>query len=91
MDRDAPVTAEGRYGTFEGLRDDRVVFAHYREQGDWSPALLDLVCERLRPRTVIDVGANIGLFSIPVAQRTAAVCHAFEPEPANHALLSRDG
>lgn len=81
------VIATGRYGEFEGLAMDRVVLAHYAEHGDWSASLLDLVCERLRPATVIDVGANIGLFSIPIAQRTDARCICLEPEPRNHALL----
>lgn len=90
MDPNATAVASGRYGDIEGLVEDRVVFGHYREHGDWSPAVLDLVCDRLRPATVIDVGANIGLFSIPVAQRTDAHCLAFEPEPTNYSLLERN-
>lgn len=87
MDRHRTAVATGRYGDIEGLVEDRVVFAHYRDHGDWSPAVLDLVCDRLSPGTVIDVGANIGLFSIPVAQRTGARCLAFEPEATNFGLL----
>jgi len=87
MDGRRTALASGRYGTFEGLLDDAVVFGHYREHGDWSPALIDLVCDRLRPATVLDVGANIGLFSVPVAQRSEARCLAFEPVADNYALL----
>jgi FkbM family methyltransferase len=38
--------------------------------------------------TFIDVGANIGLSSIPIAQNAQVLCHCFEPEPANFSYLA---
>jgi D-arginine dehydrogenase len=86
------VCADGDYGIFEGALEDRVVFAHYRRHGRWSPALLSLLTDRLLAGggTFIGAGAHIGLVSIPVAQRTRARCLAFEPEPRNFAFLSRN-
>jgi FkbM family methyltransferase len=37
--------------------------------------------------TVVDVGANVGAFSVLAAKSGAAVVHAFEPHPGNRARL----
>lgn len=42
------------------------------------------------PRTILDFGANIGLTSLYLSRRYPdATIHAFEPVPANYALLKR--
>lgn len=87
MPEEETVVAHGRYGAFEGLASDRVVLGHYATHGEWSPELLQLACGTLRPATVIDVGANIGLFSIPLAERLGAHCLCLEPVPHNRRLL----
>jgi FkbM family methyltransferase len=43
-----------------------------------------------RAGTFIDVGANIGLVSIPVVEQTGALGIAFEPEPRNFSFLQRN-
>ena len=82
----------GDYGTFEGAREDQVVFGHYRKHGQWSPEVLLIIQEALGGNggTFLDVGANIGLISIPIAERGNAQVFAFEPAPANFHLLSRN-
>ncbi len=85
--------ADGDYGPVEGSASDRVVFGTYLRTGTWAPELVALIARELLgggEGTLIDVGANIGLIAIPVLQRSAARCHAFEPEPTNHALLRRN-
>ena len=61
-----------------------------REEGIWEPYETSLVLSLLRPGHVcVDVGANIGYFSIlaaAVVGETGAV-FAFEPDPGNFALL----
>ena len=85
------VEALGEYGVFEGAVEDHVVFGTYQARGTWSPGLLTLLTELLgRGGTLIDGGANIGLLSIPVAERTSAHCIAIEPEPRNFGLLRRN-
>lgn len=83
---------QGDLGLFEGSMDDAVVFAHYRTHNTWSPELLELLQGHLgnHAGTFIDVGANIGLVAVPIAERTRATVYAFEPVPSNHSLLKRN-
>ena len=82
----------GDYGTFEGARADLTVFGYYRKHNEWSGHILNVIQTELGTTggTFIDVGANIGLVSIPIAQRSAAHVFAFEPEPHNFRLLQRN-
>jgi FkbM family methyltransferase len=86
------VVCEGELGRFEGDVHDRVVHAGYLAHRRWAPEF-HAVANRVfagRPGTLVDVGANIGLTSVPVARRLGATCHAFEPDPTNFALLRRN-
>ncbi len=86
-------TCTGEYGPFEGAVDDEVVHGTYFREGAWSPGILDLLEHRFFADgigTFIDIGANIGLVSIPVAERCKVACLAFEPEPLNFSLLQRN-
>jgi FkbM family methyltransferase len=85
--------ADGDLGPFEGSSEDEVVFGHYVREGTWAPGLVSLITERLLSPdggTFIDVGANIGLITVPVIERTNALGLAFEPEPSNFRLLERN-
>ena len=85
--------ASGEYGEFEGAVSDQVVFGTYLATGTWSPALVTLLAQRLlhsAAGTLIDVGANIGLVAIAVAERSRAHCIAIEPEPHNARVLARN-
>jgi FkbM family methyltransferase len=72
---------------------DRAVGARLRRRGVWSAAETALCKRELRPgMTVLDVGANIGYFSLLFARLVGAGGHvfAFEPEPHNFDLLCRN-
>jgi FkbM family methyltransferase len=87
------VLCDGDYGVFEGSPDDQVVLREYATCGTWARGLVSLVVDRLfgeGPGTFIDIGANIGLVSVPVLERTGSIGIAFEPEPHNVALLERN-
>jgi FkbM family methyltransferase len=89
---DASTIVDGQYGRFEGSAHDRVIVDEYRRLGTWAPELVALI-ERLfagRAGSFIDVGANIGLVCVPVVERCGGIGIAFEPEPNNHAFLSRN-
>lgn len=63
-----------------------------REQGVWEPYETALVLQLLGPGDCfVDVGANIGYFSIVAGRRVGpgGQVWAFEPDPDNFALLQR--
>ena len=64
---------------------DRFVSRRIREEGVWEPYETSLVLAMLRPGDVfVDVGANIGYFTILAASAVGAqgMVFAFEPDPA---------
>ncbi len=69
---------------------DRVVSQRLREQGIWEPYETALLLSLLRPGDVfVDVGANVGYFSVVAASVVGAqgAVFAFEPDPDNCRLL----
>lgn len=72
---------------------DECLTYYILEDGTWEPEETRLVLERLRPGdTVIDVGANIGWYTV-LASRVVGedgLVIAFEPDPTNFALLQRN-
>jgi FkbM family methyltransferase len=87
---DAVVEAETPVGVLWAHADDRVTTPALQSGAEWEPALSAFLRERLKPgMTYIDVGANIGYFTLMGARlvgergRVAAV----ECEPGNLMLL----
>lgn len=69
---------------------DRFVSRRIREEGIWEPYETALVLALLQPGDVfVDVGANIGYFSVLAASIVgdSGAVHAFEPDPQNYRLL----
>ena len=70
--------------------DDQHVSRQLREQGIWEPFETQLLMQHVQPGAMfLDVGANIGYFSVIVAACLGddGQVFAVEPEPANAALL----
>lgn len=53
----------------------------------WRANDYRLEVQHVRGGIVIDVGANVGAFSVLAAKLGAAAVHAYEPDPTNYALL----
>jgi FkbM family methyltransferase len=69
---------------------DQCVSRRIREEGVWEPYETSLLLGLLRPGAVfVDVGANVGYFSILAASVVGAegAVFAFEPDPDNFRLL----
>jgi FkbM family methyltransferase len=78
----------GGQGTFIGPLQDQAVIRSYLMDAVWSDNILRLIFGALPDGgTFIDVGANIGLISVPVARKGAIRVISFEPDAANFALL----
>jgi len=80
----------GRYGLIEGSIEDGSVLARYGQTGVWAPQLNKLFGDFFDGRgggTYLDIGANIGLTTIPIARNGHVSCYAVEPEPRNYGYL----
>ncbi|HUZ74224.1 MAG TPA: FkbM family methyltransferase [Stellaceae bacterium] len=83
----------GDYGLVEGALADSSILATYARTRRWAAGtnrIVDAFFDRHERGTYIDVGANIGLTTIPIARRGAVACKAFEPEPATFRYLTRN-
>lgn len=81
----------GENGTIEGFVADRVVALKYFKNRVWSPAIVGAaraVLEGAGGGSYIDLGANIGMTTIPIARLPGVRCVAVEPHPDNYRLLN---
>lgn len=86
------IEIQGRNGVFTGYVGD-LIFTHYILDNTWSAEICAIARGAFEGKpagTFLDIGANIGLTLVPVAQNPAITCLAFEPEPRNFALLRRN-
>jgi len=97
LPRDRPAPSEAglrrrpcRFGPMRYLANDTFIGAALERYGEFSPSEAELLASLLRPGDIaIDAGANIGCFTLPMAQRVGpgGRVHAFEPQPAVFELL----
>lgn len=86
-------SVRGEFGLVAGALDDAAVLRAYATNGFWARAANEFFCDFFRRAgggTYLDIGANLGLTTIPTAQNPGVACHAFEPAPANFKFLSRN-
>lgn len=80
--------AKTQWGEIEYFEEDTFVGKSLREYGWYSRGEIDLFEKALNKHcVVIEVGANIGSLTIPIARMSGYVL-AFEPQPQNFELLS---
>lgn len=80
----------GDYGVIQSSSNDVTVLATYAATGrfaDRSNMILKSFFDKHDGGTYLDIGANIGLTTIPVAQNARVACLAIEPEPTNYENL----
>lgn len=80
----------GDYGVIEDAIWDRAILQTYARRKVWTPVKNGLVQEFFAAAgggTYLDIGANIGLTTIPIARNPRVKCVAFEPEPRNFGYL----
>ncbi|MBW4092022.1 MAG: FkbM family methyltransferase [Proteobacteria bacterium] len=84
------VIANGAYGFFESASNDRVILPTYARTGRWARRTNDFFIEFFRGTdagTYLDIGANIGLATVPIGKLSTVRCIAFEAEPINFSHL----
>jgi FkbM family methyltransferase len=81
------------YGTTVYFPAASFLFRMVCEKGTWEPEVTAWLCRTVEPGTwFIDVGANIGLISIPVLQAVSnSHVLSFEPSPNSAPYLERTG
>lgn len=86
------VEVEGDYGRIVSSAWDQHILRAYARSGRWASRTNGLLTSFFgsRPGQYVDVGANIGLTTIPVARATNTACLAIEPEPTNFDHLVRN-
>lgn len=88
------LSVRGDYGVISQSLADRAMLPVYASSGKWASdtneIILDFFAGTNGCGTYIDVGANIGLTTIPVAQNPGVHCIALEPEPSNFRYLSEN-
>jgi FkbM family methyltransferase len=84
------VKVTGAYGTVQSAATDQVMLPIYAQTGRWAQRTNEILTSFFAGRggRYVDVGANVGLTTIPVAQNPSVRCLAIEPEPVNFANLS---
>ena len=79
----------GEYGFIQGSVTDKVIFPLYARRKTWSASTNARFVDFLsNGGTYLDIGANIGLTTIPIARNPQVKCLAFEPDPTNFRLLT---
>jgi FkbM family methyltransferase len=86
-------TVETRHGVFDIFDEDELVGLSLATYGEYSEGEVEVFRKVLKPGDVaIDVGANIGALTIPMANLVGpnGLVYAFEASAANVQLLSRN-
>jgi FkbM family methyltransferase len=84
------LTVAGDYGLIQSAADDIESLGAYARTGRWASRTNEVLQQFFAKHPVgsyIDVGANIGLTTIPVAQRRTVSCLAIEADPTNYQNL----
>ena len=81
------------YGQFAFFPEDSVIGWDLAVRGEWEPTETSLLLELVRPGdAVVDVGANLGWFTVQLARKVgpAGSVLSFEPAPGNFVLLNEN-
>jgi len=83
------IGADGDRGIIASTWNDQAALLEYAATGTFAPTVMQTMLDFFGDAsgTYMDVGANIGLTTIPLARNPRIHCLAFEPEPVNFGYL----
>jgi FkbM family methyltransferase len=83
------IGANGDRGVMTSTWNDQAILPEYAATGTFAPTVMQTMLDFFgdAPGTYMDIGANIGLTTIPLARKARIHCLAFEPEPKNFECL----
>lgn len=84
------IVVRGINGAIEGGLRDEGLFRKYAQTGTWSENILQIIRGEIQKKssgTYIDIGANVGLTTIPLVGKNSWSFFAFEPDPENFLRL----
>ena len=86
------LSVRGDYGVFTQSVADRTMLPVYATTGRWNHEMNERLASFFSKEggTYVDVGANIGLTLVPLAQNPDVDIVAFEPDPSNFHYLTRN-
>jgi len=86
------LSVRGDYGIFAQSVADRAMLPTYATTGKWNREMNERLVSFFSKGggTYVDVGANIGLTLVPLAQNPDVDIIAFEPDPSNFHYLTRN-
>ena len=86
------IIVDGEYGLIGSAASDRIILPIYSRTGTWAGRTNDELASFFAggPGTYLDIGANVGLTTIPLARKSQVRCIAFEPDPVNFRNLQEN-
>lgn len=89
----ASIKVNGKFGVIEGATEDVSVIRVYGRESTWGDRTNEIIKQffvREGGGVYLDIGANIGLTTIPIAADPNIKCIAFEPDPINFRFLENN-
>jgi FkbM family methyltransferase len=82
------VVVQGEYGQMQGSAVDPFIMTEYMKTGRYDGERIQFIRTKLRSGGLfLDIGANVGMYTVAIAANPAVKCIAFEPEPSNFRML----
>jgi FkbM family methyltransferase len=82
------LVVQGEYGQIQGSAVDPFVMPEYMKTGTYDGERISFLrTQLLTGGLFLDIGANVGMYTVALAANPAVQCIAFEPEPNNFWML----
>jgi len=82
------IVVAGEYGPMQGAANDHFIMPEYMGTGSYDRERTRFLRTKLSGGgSFLDIGANVGMYTVALAANPSVQCIAFEPEPGNFRAL----